>query len=521
MIVREQKGFLLFELLTGLAIFAISIITVFSFYTLTIEGSLDSATSTNNSFIHQKNLEISKKIEEENPHFLDIGKYEISHNKSEWVPLSKSNLLFHLSFSGETENLITQNEIEVESSNLSFREDRKGQPYSSVWFNGKSNNEEVDADEVSRLKVIPFNNLNNLKIFTLSLWVSDIENKAEKSLIIKSFNPKENKYNYSLYKEDGEYIFEFLNKEGNYETLKADANTGNEWDFLTISYYFENGLKFYTNGNLQNEKSATINLFSDKNNFYIGSNTERKNTWSGYIDDIRLYNQLLTQDQINGLKNIYTRKDRENISVFDIEKKPILLWDINEKENCIIHDSSNNNYHGIINSSTETCSSNWTDDRNNNSKRSLDLGSNDYIKTIDSYLIETPFTISFWFKLPENIDSNILILENENLNIKYTNGKIIWTDDEETLSIDRNISADKWNNLILVTDKEQNNKKAYLNGNQTTFKKISSETLNEEEELILLKEKQNNFLLDDFRIYGEQLENDEIQTIFKSNKNYH
>jgi hypothetical protein len=122
------------------------------------------------------------------------------------------------------------------------------------------------------------------------------------------------------------------------------ANHENKWNFFTCTYNVSNNQQIaYVNGVLTASRTCGGSLNAPNQNYNIGRNFIGGSYFSGYIDDFRIYNELvLTQAQINQLYNRIIDKSYpilKNTSGVNIN--PIAWYKLDN--NFLTTDSSGNN----------------------------------------------------------------------------------------------------------------------------------------------------------------------------------
>jgi regulation of enolase protein 1 (concanavalin A-like superfamily) len=108
-----------------------------------------------------------------------------------------------------------------------------------------------------------------------------------------------------------------------------------EWHF--ISGVYDGTLAIiYVDGEIDATANFTGQIGATTDNFFIGENSQARNRYfKGLLDDVRLYNRAMTQDEVKGLmKGDVTRSSNPkpaNGATVDVEKALPLTWTTGEK----------------------------------------------------------------------------------------------------------------------------------------------------------------------------------------------
>ena len=154
--------------------------------------------------------------------------------------------------------------------------------------------------------------LNGLTEITFTVWVkSDVTNQDRGIMFTK--NPDANDENLGIrYDQSG------LNG-GTNSTMKASVRTGSgynqvegqassqttSWQHIAMVWESGTSIKIYVNGTLQSltyTNGSVSGAISNVQKFMIGLGTKNK-YWQGYMDDVRIYNRVLSQSEIQTLAN--------------------------------------------------------------------------------------------------------------------------------------------------------------------------------------------------------------------------
>jgi hypothetical protein len=136
--------------------------------------------------------------------------------------------------------------------------------------------------------------------FSILLWVrpNDQQNAVWLS---KGFNPSQGQAGgYQISHENNEVVFKVNDGEIESEIAVTDSQViSGSWTHLTaVRDKIAGELKLYTNGILAGRaEDQTYNLSQDEN-LYLGTDASQTHFYNGSMDDVRLYNYVLSSDEI-------------------------------------------------------------------------------------------------------------------------------------------------------------------------------------------------------------------------------
>lgn len=214
-----------------------------------------------------------------------------------------AGLVLYYSFSGNTNNTSGSGLQGITNGDFQFTTDRFGNPNSAGLFNGKNTN-----------IIIYDNGLLSTPAFSICYYFKT-EMDVEQVIIgkIGYQGGEAATYNSGVFHENNKAYFSVLNQMGNCSvqvpstynyTVQSSPQIGiNEWHCVVNT--FENGIeRMYIDGVLISESSTPFSnaTFCTNTDFIIGSWWLYDPKWfKGAIDDIRYYNRVLNQDEVNAL----------------------------------------------------------------------------------------------------------------------------------------------------------------------------------------------------------------------------
>ena len=230
--------------------------------------------------------------------------FTVGGNEIDISEILTDSLVLNYTFSGDA-NDGTSNANDGTVNGATLTTDRFGEPNSAYYFDG-------DGDYIS----VPLSS--SLQIeedITLSLWL-----KREASDYWTDF----------LIRAPGEYYELRLDQRNNNTGSEAYGRGAASWDHVgsgspnidngewvmltftsksetdTSGYAKKKNFKIYVNGELRNSTTRTGNRYnlSTSENLMIGSNQNGdNNNFKGSMDEIRIYNKALTEEEIKSLYN--------------------------------------------------------------------------------------------------------------------------------------------------------------------------------------------------------------------------
>ncbi len=252
--------------------------------------------------------------------------------------------------------------------------DRSGNVNNAYFFNG-----------INDVITIPHNTiLNASNELSFSVWVKPDAFPVGSVMIVGKSNYS-NATNYLVRITSNGYIqFEYKN----FANTTDNPLILNQWNHIAVVSDAANAKKVYVNGVLASHTTATSPYGLVDDPVTIGAANYGAEYFTGSIDELKIYNKALSQEEI---KNEYT-----NV---------VAYYPFNGNAN----DESGNLNHGTVNGATLTA------DRFGNPDRAYEFdGINDYIQCLQpGPLGISPRTISFWAK------TNVVPTEQSNVVLSY------------------------------------------------------------------------------------------------------
>lgn len=190
-----------------------------------------------------------------------------------------------------------------------------GQIGSALSFNGS--NQYIDLG--TKIGVVGTGSSSLIPAFTTIAWVNPTD------LSINAYNAIHagtNNYFLSSVKSNGK-LAQYMQTTGgtiSYDGTGSHTLKAGNWYQIAMSYDSTAGLKGYVNAELDNSAGANgTNLFTGP--IHVGHDPINGRYWKGLIDNFRLYNRVLSQDEILALyrNGIFGRKDA-------MDALPIETW---------------------------------------------------------------------------------------------------------------------------------------------------------------------------------------------------
>ncbi len=112
-----------------------------------------------------------------------------------------------------------------------------------------------------------------------------------------------------IYIGNGLTVVHNRNNGGRFDYVYAPTPPNNEWFHLAITYDAKNkDLKIYYNGELKKEETNFTTPLNTQNKMFLGK--EGRYYLNGYLDEVKIYNQALSEDQIQAIYD--NEKDGKN-----------------------------------------------------------------------------------------------------------------------------------------------------------------------------------------------------------------
>jgi glucose/arabinose dehydrogenase/PKD repeat protein len=134
---------------------------------------------------------------------------------------------------------------------------------------------------------------------TISMWLNPSSNSGDKVVMGKFWNTTMTSPYYQWGLETSNGVPNFYLGLGT-STLNASMGSVvplSQWSYLTVVF---NGsqVQFYLNGTLVSTKPMSANITARGNSLYIGADVAPSQFYKGLLDDVRIYNRVLTQTEV-------------------------------------------------------------------------------------------------------------------------------------------------------------------------------------------------------------------------------
>jgi len=532
----NKKGSILIELLLAMAIFAIAVVTIFTLFVSATQGVMIGLEKTRGNFLSNEALEAAFSISKSDQDYLTPGRYEVGINNNQWVLIPRSGLMGHFLLANSAQDSsVYKNRTLLQQVN--FFEDRKGQPLAAAVFNGTDSY--IKTEDTLSLQIEG--------PLTLAAWVLDAGAIGTRKTIAGKYDIETGEGGYVLYKEGNSYYFK-VSGQGGVATLSTPS--GSSWQHLAGVYDpGEKTLHLYINGQLIKSSGITsvtaINKVPEIE-FFIGNDAGASTPWYGRISDVRVYNRVLTANEIAGLYGSYSTPYEKSLIVSEADIENLTgVWSFNEGEGCIAHDNSGNNNHGLI---IENCSSGqWVKNRNEDQKRAFNFEGNNYIEIADSSTlrIEDKISISFWIKMPDPLPrQDMTILHKRAASSEDFSFVLTYLGNEEGygwtassgapnqltgVKLPGTAIASKWQHFTLTFNRENEKYEMYINNKKIPAGELEESTVNNPGtsshffigQNAVGQNRLSEVAIDDLKIYNKILDPIEIQTIFLGKTKYY
>ena len=305
-----------------------------------------------------------------------------------------------------------------------------------------------------------------------------------------------------------------------YKTFRTTSKVPlNKWSFVGATFDGSK-VRIYVDGK-EYSFDSTEELMPQKN-FYVGaidfSDEGIKHFWSGEIDNVRVYDTVISKSQID------SEYDSTNLILYhDFD-------DINSNDQVVDKSNFKNyNHDGDVYNAVEE------DDSMDGDAIRFD-GDNDYIEIPDTNRLDLPsgsFTISLWVKQTGNSNSSEqILLDKRNPDDRNTSHYQLAIESDRKISFtsrcnmttvtesENTVSANSWHHIAIV--RETNRNKIYLDGvlDETGSVNGCSDFSNSESLMVAGPsdlDDDNYFegILDEFKMYSRALSSSEIEDVYE------
>jgi len=192
------------------------------------------------------------------------------------------------------------------ANNVSYVNDRNQQQNSACYFNGNS--------YIS----IPSNVINNLSSGSISVWINLSELNKQHTILDKTQTYVANYFQFII--DTNNKLRVFIHSEYNSSVKPEYSNTvfqKNQWYHIVFTWNSSNWY-IYINDKLDISYSKNLSIPNQNRQIYIGKVDNNTAFLSGTIDELRIYNRNLNEDEIHML---YSGQTTETII------PPAITWE--------------------------------------------------------------------------------------------------------------------------------------------------------------------------------------------------
>jgi PKD repeat protein len=296
-----------------------------------------------------------------------FGNNDLTNNGAEFISDQGVNGCYKFS-RNEADNMYI--------SNLDLSElDINGNISISVWI---------------KLEKMPISYNGTLPI--ISKWDADNNNRSFYWELIGS-NGNDLRF---VYSENGEHTNHVTATDTNTDKIIETDDIGEWVNFIVTTNASTKSINFYKNGlNISkvNNYADASSLYNSIADFMIGSYSSGGNYFEGFMDEIRIYNRTLSEDEI--LKLFEKDKYPKNIS---LNKGLVAYYPFNGNAK----DESGNENHGVVSGAV------LTEDRFSNRQKAYSFDGNSYIE-LPPLNFNAQLSISLWVNIQNQGNVHALI----------------------------------------------------------------------------------------------------------------
>ncbi|MFA7171214.1 MAG: DUF2341 domain-containing protein [Candidatus Paceibacterota bacterium] len=397
-------------------------------------------------------------------------------------------------------------------SGADYTADKEGNANAALSFDGVDDYVDCGNDE----------SLNITDEITISTWV-----KTSQSKNYQRISDKLDVWQFYTYTTTGNLGSALYTSSGNYGDKDSGKFIADGIWHNVILVYNGSYIRFYVDGiKTPNEFSQTGTLNINTNDVYIGNRGTLDRGFQGSIDDVRIYNRALSEDEI---EQLYL--EGEATGLYD-NSGLVGSWHFSEGAGTTAYDTSGSANHGTL-----TNGPTWTTNKEGEAGKAMSFdGVDDYVDcgNDESLRITNNLAVSFWFKNESTPDLRDVYIGRYQVNnekrvwaISYTGGIIsYWSKDgavgvgTSNLAVEPNV----WYHFTATF--ESGLVKQYLNGELKSTNDISAtvDYLYDTDTKLVIGARDEGvsyFLpadIDSVRIYNRALSEDEIRQLYGEGK---
>lgn len=422
------------------------------------------------------------------PYTLSAEQAQIEYNKSKGAVLgdkddnfSTSGLLGHWKFDTNTGTTA------YDTSGNGYNGTLEGSP---SWVIGKVGNALSFNGSNQDVNMGDIDTIDSLTAFTTCAWVKHDSLNADHD-IVSNYNPSlsggfllfRDNVGSETSRTDMYKIYVTDVSNNTYVEGASNSSPQDEWTYVCASFTAgsSTGLRLYVNGiEDANSPASTTSISAidaGTNSFVIGSESQGTRYFDGDIDDVVLYNYVLSQQQIIENMNAWHPTGGSPIG------SQLAYWKFDEQYGQTVNDlvGSFDGTRGA-DSGSSTDDPTWKTQTNCKLNGCLDFdGTSDYVSLGDDNLLDgkTEFTISAWLYHSSLTDDDDILVIGEHVS---GSPLIFWRDESTTdhyafLLSDSDSSTgsqysafvpvqDTWTHVALTFNASSNQARLYINGEE-------------------------------------------------------
>ena len=226
----------------------------------------------------------------------NLGQIFVSH-------VNLSNLVLYLTFDEGSGNIVYDYSGNKNNGNLYNGSNICSNPPTSgcpTWVDGKFG-KALSFDGVDDYVNIPSSpSLNGLNTITLSVWVNPTKT-TEGTIISKHDNYLNREWQIYINPKTYKYTFQvFDNSTNTFSEVAGIVATAGKWTHI-VGVYNNGGLRIYCDGVLISSATTDKIIRATNIPIRIGSRADNARYYGGIIDEVRIYNRALSEEEIKFL----------------------------------------------------------------------------------------------------------------------------------------------------------------------------------------------------------------------------
>jgi hypothetical protein len=170
---------------------------------------------------------------------------------------------------------------------------------------------------------------------SLMAWVNYIDSGIDQGIIVKGYGTGSVHYNLGLIDVAGttsSRVFFRINTDAGFKTVLSSTNIGSDsgWHHVAGTYN-GNYMRVYIDGVQRGTTTATSEIIGNSGSVYLGAKYDGSEYFYGYMDDIRIYEEVKTKSEIDGIM-----LEAEGSPVPEVTPSPCEMGEITDENKYVL-----------------------------------------------------------------------------------------------------------------------------------------------------------------------------------------